>query len=70
MGEMGFAEFADKMQKAGASDAAIRSFKHNYETLAAGETGMIPETAIRPVAEWRWLLSCGFAIRANPCLLA
>src|SRR5882724_2894478 len=51
MGDGEFSEFADKMQKAGVSGAAIRSFQHNYETLARGETGLIPEAQIQPVAD-------------------
>jgi UDP-N-acetylglucosamine pyrophosphorylase len=37
------------MRKAGSSDAAIRAFKHSYESLAAGKTGLIPENSIQPV---------------------
>jgi UDP-N-acetylglucosamine pyrophosphorylase len=70
MGEMGFAEFADKMQKAGASDAAIRSFKHNYETLAKGENGMIPEAAIRPVAELPRFEALGREVKPKSKLLS
>jgi len=29
---------------------AIRAFRHSYESLAAGNTGLIPESGIQPVA--------------------
>src|SRR4051812_40054981 len=44
-----FGEFETKMRQAGLSDAAIRAFRHSYEYLAAGKTGMIPENSIQPV---------------------
>jgi len=50
-----FSEFADRMQKAGLSDAAIRAFKHSYSNLVAGQTGMIAESSIQPVEELPWL---------------
>ncbi|MDR1190707.1 MAG: UTP--glucose-1-phosphate uridylyltransferase [Verrucomicrobiales bacterium] len=40
-----------KMRQAGARPAAIQSFRRNYLTLVSGATGLIPETAIRPVGE-------------------
>jgi UDP-N-acetylglucosamine pyrophosphorylase len=46
-----FNEFAAKMRKGGLSDAAIRAFKHSYDSLMAGQTGMIPESSIQPVAQ-------------------
>jgi len=46
-----FDEFAAKMRRAGLSDAAIRAFKHSYENLAAGNTGLIPERGIQPVTD-------------------
>ena len=46
-----FAEFADKMRKAGSSDAAIRAFQHSYNSLITGHTGMISESTIQPIAE-------------------
>ena len=50
MNTQSFAEFANKMRAGGYSDAAIRAFQHSYEALAAGQTGLIPESAIQPVA--------------------
>jgi UDP-N-acetylglucosamine pyrophosphorylase len=44
-----FAEFSEKMRGAELSEAAIQAFKHNYNNLLAGQTGMIPEGAIQPV---------------------
>lgn len=44
-----FGEFEAKMRAAGYNDAAIRAFRHSYENLAAGKTGLIPEADIQPV---------------------
>jgi UDP-N-acetylglucosamine pyrophosphorylase len=44
-----FAEFETKMRAARVSDAAIRAFKHSYDSLAAGKTGMLPERELQPV---------------------
>jgi UDP-N-acetylglucosamine pyrophosphorylase len=46
-----FLEFERKMRRAGLSDAAIRAFRHNYEGLVAGQSGMYPETSIQPVSD-------------------
>jgi UDP-N-acetylglucosamine pyrophosphorylase len=46
-----FGEFESKMRSAGAKDAAVAAFKHNYECLIAGAGGVIPESAIEPVRE-------------------
>ena len=46
-----FLEYANKMRKAGLSEAAIRAFKHSYDNLVAGQTGMIPEISIQPVTQ-------------------
>jgi len=44
-----FPEFERKMRDAGLSEAAIHAFRHGYNTLMAGHTGMIPEATIEPV---------------------
>ncbi len=41
----------DKMRREGLPDAAIDTFRHYYEQLAGGETGMLPESEIEPVDE-------------------
>ena len=46
-----FPEFEAKMRTAGLSDAAIDAFRHSYDMLVAGHTGMIPESSIRPVTD-------------------
>jgi UDP-N-acetylglucosamine pyrophosphorylase len=46
-----FAAFAAKMNAAGATSAGIRAFRHSYERLLAGDTGLIPESAIEPVTD-------------------
>lgn len=45
-----FTPFAERMQAEGLPDIVIRTFARYYNQLAAGETGLIPETAIEPVA--------------------
>jgi len=44
-----FPEFAAKMRSAGMSEAAINAFRYSYESLLAGQTGMIPEGSIEPI---------------------
>ncbi len=44
-----FGEFETKMRKAGLSDAAIRAFKHSYESLVTGKIELLPESSIQPV---------------------
>lgn len=39
------------MREKGLSEAAIRAFRHNYENLVAGQTGLIPESSVQAVAE-------------------
>ena len=41
--------FEAKMKSDGCSDAAISAFRHNYEQLVQGVTGMIDESEIDPV---------------------
>src|SRR3954451_22202741 len=41
----------EKMRAEGLPDAAIDTFRHYYEQLAAGETGMLPESEIEPVED-------------------
>jgi hypothetical protein len=44
-----FSAFEEKMQADGMSDAAIASFRYNYEQLVQGVTGLLPESEIQPV---------------------
>jgi UDP-N-acetylglucosamine pyrophosphorylase len=44
-----FAEFETRMRRSQVNDAAIRAFQHSYESLAAGQTGLLPESEIQPV---------------------
>jgi UTP--glucose-1-phosphate uridylyltransferase len=41
----------EKMRREGIPDAAIETFRHYYEQLAEGATGMIPEDEIEPVID-------------------
>ncbi len=44
-----FGEFETKMRDAGYGEAARRAFRHSYECLAAGKSGLLPESSIEPV---------------------
>ena len=46
-----FAPFAARMQAEGLPEIVTRTFEHYYNQLADGQTGLIPETEIRPTAE-------------------
>ncbi len=45
-----FVPFAEKMRAEHLPEIVIRTFRRYYEQLAAGDTGLIPEADIRPVA--------------------
>jgi UTP--glucose-1-phosphate uridylyltransferase len=45
------------MQNAGLSQAAMDAFKHNYEQLVGGASGLVPEADINPVTELPHLAS-------------
>lgn len=51
MSAEGLRASVEKMRREGVPDAAIATFRHYYEQLEAGESGMIPEDAIEPVRE-------------------
>ncbi|MDB6020322.1 MAG: phosphoglucomutase [Pedosphaera sp.] len=51
MSQPDFLEFEIKMRNVGATDAAIRAFRHSYESLVAGKTGLLPESEIQPVTD-------------------
>lgn len=44
-----FRPFAERMEAEGLPDIVIRTFKHHYDGLAQGQTGLIPEKGIRPI---------------------
>ncbi len=44
-----FSPFEKRMQAENLPPVAIRTFRHYYEKLVSGETGLIPEEAISPV---------------------
>ena len=46
-----FAPFAEKMDGAGLPAVAVETFRHYYDQLARGITGLIPESEITPVAQ-------------------
>jgi hypothetical protein len=43
-------KFEQKMKADGNNDAAIAAFRHNYEQLTSGSTGMVPEDTIEAVS--------------------
>jgi UTP--glucose-1-phosphate uridylyltransferase len=51
MSAEGLQASVEKMRREGVPDAAIATFSHYYEQLAAGESGMVPEDTIEPVRE-------------------
>jgi UTP--glucose-1-phosphate uridylyltransferase len=51
MSDDGLTASVEKMRGAGLPDIAIDNFKHYYELLRAGESGMMPESEIEPVAD-------------------
>src|SRR4051812_15178061 len=65
-----FPEFEAKMRGAGLSAAAINAFRHSYDTLVAGHTGMIPESSIQPVMDLPRMRSADFqsAVSQNSIL--
>ena len=51
MSEEGLRASIEKMEREGVPEAAVATFRHYYEQLEAGETGMLPESAIDPVTD-------------------
>src|ERR671917_2185776 len=51
MSENGLKRSVEKMEAEGIPRAAIDTFRHYYEQLESGETGMLPESEIEPVEE-------------------
>jgi UTP--glucose-1-phosphate uridylyltransferase len=51
MSAEGLQASVEKMRSAGVPDAAIATFRHYYEQLDAGASGMVPEDTIEPVRE-------------------
>ncbi len=41
----------EKMRREGLAEAAVETFRHYYEQLEAGESGLMPEADIEPVEE-------------------
>jgi UTP--glucose-1-phosphate uridylyltransferase len=51
MSAEGLKASVEKMEAEGMPEAAIDTFRHYYEQLESGETGMLPEAEIEPVDE-------------------
>src|SRR5215216_1372438 len=41
----------EKMRREGVPDAAIATFRHYYQQLVAGESGMLPDSELEPIEE-------------------
>lgn len=66
-----FTLFREKMEQAEVSEAAIKSFERNYQSLVNHETGMISEDSITPVSDLTNLTSLSSASTTfDPELLA
>ncbi len=46
-----FRPYAEKMRSAGMPELAIESFRYYFQLLLKGETGLVPEEVIEPVAD-------------------
>jgi UTP--glucose-1-phosphate uridylyltransferase len=51
MSEQGLRASVEKMEAEGLPKAAVDTFRHYYEQLESGETGMLPEASIEPVED-------------------
>ena len=65
-----FDAFEAKMRRAGLGEAAIRAFQHNYDSLVAGQTGLIPESAVQPVTDLPRLEDIARDTRPDPKLFS
>ena len=51
MSDEGLTASVEKMRGEGLPDIAIDNFRHYYELLSAGESGLMPESSIEPVGD-------------------
>lgn len=65
----GFESFDRRMRQAGVCAAAIAAFQHSYQELVAGQTGLISEAEIQPVAELPRLEESTRPNAADPALV-
>jgi UTP--glucose-1-phosphate uridylyltransferase len=47
----GLVQAEEKMREAGVADEAIATFRHYYEQLEAGESGMLPDADLEPLGD-------------------
>jgi UTP--glucose-1-phosphate uridylyltransferase len=47
----GLRQAEEKMRRAGVADAAIATFRHYYEQLEAGESGLMPDSELEPAGD-------------------
>lgn len=64
-----FKAFETVMHKAGLSGAAIRAFRHSYDSLASGSTGLLPEKEIQPVDSLPRMVEVTASIKPDSTLL-
>jgi UDP-N-acetylglucosamine pyrophosphorylase len=66
-----FEEFEAKLRAARMADALVRAFRHSYNALRTGQTGLLPESHLQPVRDLPRLdPAAPGAAGANPELLA
>src|SRR5260221_681617 len=65
-----FSEFEKKMLAAGVKPAPLRAFRHSYEALRAGDSGLIPEDSIEAVGHLPVLDEIKRETRSQPELLS
>jgi UTP--glucose-1-phosphate uridylyltransferase len=51
MSDDGLRASVEKMEREGVPEAAVNTFRHYYEQLAGGESGLLPESEIDPVRD-------------------
>jgi UDP-N-acetylglucosamine pyrophosphorylase len=69
-GGTSFNEYERKMRGAGLSDAAIKAFRHSYQFLIAGQSGMIPESSIEPAHDLPRFEEVANRLSPEPSLLS
>jgi len=66
---MAIRAFREKMEAAGVSEPAIRSFERNFAKLQNNETGLIPESTINPARNLPKLVDIDATVKPDAALL-
>jgi hypothetical protein len=69
-GGTSFNEYERKMRGAGLSEAAVNAFRHSYQCLIAGQSGMIPESSIEPAHDLPRFEEVANRLSPEPSLLS